>query len=340
MKTVSMASDEVYSKGVAFDKFALILPKSQVNIVPNSLPFFLSLVWPYLRNLSWSMVAGKTPSEIIYSAREQDHTRIGFEQHLREKQREKLKKGVNRIGFGKIDKSTKRLVAKIFVEAEKSSFDAVSISTVKDVFDKYGKWLKSLPRVEETKVDEHNSKIDETVQAVDNLFEAVAPLVAGRSNRKPPPGAGGRLSEAYPASFLSDFLLVAPNVIRQANLSHKSQAESLAVMFELTKYFVAHHHDFLAESCHLLVERYKREPSFESHQFIGTRVNSLLQRDAIKRSSMGGGGGGSSSSGTVVLMPPEHREGLTDFIICVIENVRTPCLPLYLCLSLSLSLLL
>jgi hypothetical protein len=316
-KTASMASGEMYSKGIAFDKFALILPKSQVNIVPNSLPFFLSLVWPHLRNLGWSMVAGKTPSEIIYSAREQDHTRIGFEQHLREKQREKLKKGANSIGFGKIDKSTKRLVGKVFVEAEKSSFDAVSTSTVKDVFDKYGEWLKSLPRVEGTDVEKHHTKIDRTVMAVDNLFEKVAPLVAGRSSRKPPPGAGGRLSEAYPGSFLSDFLLVAPNVVRQANLSHKNQTETLAVVLELTKYFVAQHKMFLGESCHLPVESYKREPSFEAHNFIGTRVNSLLQRDAIKqRRTMDG------TDGSIVLMPVGEREELTDFIICVIENVR------------------
>jgi hypothetical protein len=315
-RSASMAVGDAYSRQISFDKFALTLPKTQVNIVPNSLPFFLSLVWPHLRNLGWSMVAGKTSSEIIYSAREQDHTRIGFEQHLREKQRENLKKAVNRVGFGKIDKSTKRLVAKVFVEAEKSNFDTISKVTVKGIFDNYADWLKRCPRLEGADVDDHNSKIARTVKAMDNLFEAIAPLVAGRSNRKAPPSGGGRLSEAYPGSFLSDFLLVAPSVIRQANLSPSSQVDALCVVFELTKYFVAHHKEFLSDNCHLPVETYRREPSFEAASFIGTRVSAMLQRNVVKGQNQDG------SDGDIVLMPPSDREGLTDFILCVIDNVR------------------
>lgn len=306
------------SKSISFEKFPLILPKSKVDTTPHSLPFFLSLVWPHLRNLGWSMVAGKTPSEIIYSSREQDNTtRLGFEQHRREQQREKQKKAINRMGFGKLDKSTKRVVSKVFVEAEKSDFEAISATTVKGVFDKYEEWLKNCPQVEGTDVDEYNGKVARIIAALDKLFESIAPLLSVRSNRMSSPGTSGRLSESYPSGFLSEFLLVAPNVIRQANLPHKSQVDSLSVIFELTKYYVSHHRDLLKENCHLPREVYRREPSYDSPAFIGTRVNSMIQKDAKKRANNGGDGG-------IELMPDSFRENLTDFILCVIDNVRLP----------------
>ena len=332
-KVLSAARPLVFGSSVVSDAVPISYNMSvqtpvsfEAELVPNSYPFFLGIVWPALRKVGWTLHCGSTPSEVSFSPIPRRRKRVSSLKDERDRKRLKLAREVNTIGLGVVPKKTKRLLAAVSGHEEicgpnTSCPPDEQQLTVQDILARFRSWLQAKVVNEEehlrTAFDEKSRQI---ILSIEDCFDACAPMLSSLDGvlRTPYLEDGQKPIAAYGCEYLMQFLLMLPSVLRQADLPSKETSDCEEIARELLEFIAANYKGLLEKRFHPPPEKYVKQGVQSGPSFLESRLGSLLFKD--RKADMLENSKDTNAGELTDMVLEEDKPGLTDFLITVLEQ--------------------
>ena len=268
---------------------------------PQSLQFFLGIVWPVLREFGWRVEVVEYPSVTRYIAPKwQDHLKQGKLAKLAKQQRDRnryeISRKVNQMGLGNLPKLTKRLFAasrpdgkdgSIFLKSESTT----SISEISSMF-------------LESRFD-GKSSLDKAKQVVDLIlqcFDEQAPSIC-REASDVVLNENELARDTCNVGIFMHFLLILPSLLMQSELPLQEINDSLQVIQDLAG-FCSEASSVFPKSMIPSTEIYSTPEKISSQHMVGR-----LENDA------------SSGEELTEVIWEEDKKVLSDFVVSVMEQV-------------------
>ena len=249
----AMVQDPVLIKYEAKLYYVSLMPRSDIEYVPNAKMLFLGLIWPVLRNYGWRVITNKESNEVSYIPRVMSPKRLGT---IRDRVRVRTKRSLKAAGFHLIPKTAKRLLVAITNKAlEDDDTDLVydKKHTVEAILDKF---LASLLERFNVLKDFARFRVNEIttniVIAMGECFDSCASMISPISTLSPYWNVAGesvvRPIAAYRCEYLIPFLF---NFVSRAAIQASSDVDTTAIgdavhglAFDLLTYISEHHQEF------------------------------------------------------------------------------------------------
>ena len=323
--------------------YASLLPRSDIDYVPNTNMLFLGLVWPILRNYGWRIAINKESNDVTYTPYSMSQNRRGAMKQLRDRLRVRTKRTFKFAGFHLLPKMAKRLLVAI----TNNSCDGVDTDiaydknyTVEAILDKF---LVSLLNRFATLKDIAKFKVNEitrnVVTAMGECFDTCAPMLLPISTLSPHWKVDGasisRPITAYRCEYLIPFLF---NLVSRATFQASSDVDAVVVgdavhglARDLLIYISEQYQEFIDQRFHPPFEEFvvNDTPAL----WIETHIHSLLfENDQKTRSTdISMGERDEAATNEINLMPKtesfhilldEEKGQVTDFIRIILENTK------------------
>jgi hypothetical protein len=305
----------------------LAKPSAQVTAYyPESFQFFLGLVWPTLHKQGWCLDAGSSPSDVTFlppGRRILDQRQARSLKKERDRGRAKLARQVNLVGHGSVSKLSKRLFVSVSsvnkeVEGSNSSRVAAPSVCVKQALNRFlGDFEKHVGEDSEIL-----SRCTSIVEGIQNCFDELAPGLFPCDNEEGPIPLGRNPSDYLGNDSLLKFLLILPNLLRQADLPLQQMNETLEVAHELAEYLSTNHKELFDECFHIPHEEYVGQPESIQQSSLVAKLR-RLQPSLPSMTGNNEKGEEAVNELTEVLLH-EDRTGLSDFVQAVLEQA-VPC---------------
>ncbi|CAB9516665.1 expressed unknown protein [Seminavis robusta] len=287
---------------------------SASEYTPKSLPLFLGLVWPNLRISHWRVEGGETPSDVAFlppgqrSRKDKEDRQAKETVKDRAKSRIKLAKASSQLGLGLVPKLTKRLFVNAVEEKPRSSTSGnQTVSAALAMF-----LEKATSEISEDNTEGKN-RAELVVDFVKASFDQMYPLLLSDEEKKTEEGIadGRRPSDFAGCEYLSQFLLVVPGIMSQAQLSVQLIDDTTMVLKELANFLTQKHTELFDARFHPPKEDYVGERAVPS-SFSSCLENLRSTADS------------SQSLECTEAFWEEDRPEVTDFLATVMSQV-VPC---------------
>lgn len=283
---------------------------------PKPLPLFLGLIWPLLRTSHWKLEAGETPTDFSFlppgqsGRRQRADKRAKILKQERTRSRIKFAKASNALGLGVVPKLTKRVLTSSTIventEEPKSSTDNPVPPTVAVALERFLQRTKSEMR--EDNADAHKHKrVELIVIQIRETFDALFNLDNSIDNSD-----GKRPSDILGCEHLARFVLIAPSILRQADLSEQILGDTTLLLKELASFLAVQHKQLLA-------------PAFCPPQefYVGDTAPLSILASRLEKPRSARGDSAELGDLTEAILP-EDRPDVTDFVNIVMSQV-VPC---------------
>lgn len=277
---------------------SLCLGPSHVSPSPASLPFFLDLVWPVLQDRGWAIVCKEDSSQILFSPKQMKRERTGQQKLERDQLREKDQSDVDNSSLGLMDKTSQRLLIKVG-DPELTDADGSGL-TVKQIFDRFAETLVHPPSSEE-----NAKRVYQIVSQIETLFVRYVNLVTRRQLQ--------RDSSTLPGHYLLQFLPLVQDILRSSNQQSQKRRQALAVLGDLREFVSQKQETLVEEKLHVSLETY--DDCEENVSLAIPWIKTALKaKGSTVRDAFG------------PLVGPNDTKRLSDFLVCLLNHVRTTCL--------------
>ena len=286
---------------------SVVFSHATPSCFPDSLPYFVDIVWPVMQDRGWAMVVGDDLSEIVFSPKQKKLEWTGYVKQQREERIEQSKSALVGMGFGNARKATKRLLiqASEIETASMTEGNHTSVLSVTQVLEKFSEQLSA-----KSPTTAQQGKIDLIIGQIGAIFDAFASRmgIAGAS-------PGTNPCSTCQGYHLLEVLPMIPDIIRQVERPRKELHDALAVVQDLLGFIVAHHETLLPEPFHISPESYADlQQKLSSPLF-----NPMFTREALADEDKSED---SSSPEFGPMLTSGDSERLSDFMVCLLSNVR------------------
>jgi len=308
------------------------LPPSEADdyALPSQ-PLFLGLVWPTLSDAGWRLEVGNNPFEIAFYPKPPSRKQAVSLKRQRDHERMLLTREINRVGFGTLAKSTKRLVV---ATLGKDGINGDNVSnasmghgfTVADILKRFDDFLSKriMEKIGNLGLDAP-AKITVVLESFEKCFDSLAchlMPIKGLKGATDVEAVNKRPVEVYSGEYLTQFLFVLPDVLKRSDLAPDVVKDCLEISRDLLRFISAHYREFFAEGFQPPREYYESggdDDLSSTPLLLETKIITMIS----DRMTTDQGENGVRSAGSSVLkdlISEEEKVGVTDFIFTVFEQ--------------------
>lgn len=239
--------------GEELKNFPLVPADLPVNTaVPSTLPLFLAVVWPRLKNVyGFCIGVGDDPDDVTFfppghkgQFQLASERQVGLQRFKRSRKRLKVMQQVRGVGFGDMTKLTKRM----FISATRDDLKPGDGTSIKDALKQFvAAVLSELPGGNDAECRQRMTAIED---AVSTCFDELIPSML-------PDNGDSTDSSSAECAYLMQVLLVLPSLLEQSGLSMRRIEDTLGVIRELAQFVATKNGELFAKPLQLCPEKYE-----------------------------------------------------------------------------------
>jgi hypothetical protein len=292
-----------------------LLSSTKTLPVPCALPLFLGVVWPRLKAAyGFSIEVSDDPADITFfppghqgQFHRASERQIGLQRLEKARKRRKVEQQVRGVGFGELQKLTKRM----FVSAARNDMEPGQGASVKDALKQFvASILSEMPGGGN---EECRRRMAAVEAAVSEFFDDIIPSMLASEK------SVGNDSENLQCAYLMQVMLVLPSLLEQSGLSMRRVEDTMGVIRDVAQFVSSKNGELFPESLQVCHEEYA--VGHDVHRpFLSPRIQTLAAQPLESEAASGGEG----TELVREIIQPEDMHELSGFI-CTVLSQLLPC---------------
>lgn len=296
-------------------KQVLPVPTSQRGSEIQSYPFFLGIMWPALRKRGWRLVAGSTPSEILFSGPSGKKRSFQYKKRQKDRKRMLVEDAAKQTSLGVAHKRTKRLFATAVEESRAKPNDSLPKQehVVRALLAKFKDWIvERMASSYGVSADFTEPKVRALLDAIERCFSTLVPVFGETTNASTPERSSP--ADTQSNGCFAQFLFSMTHVLASADLQKKDVGDAMLFLKEMIEFAADHQHELFEDDALPPREEYKEQRNTTS--FLEQKLKALEPERQVNSADK-------DEEGAIELVRDEDKGNITDFIVIVLEQVST-----------------